>query len=114
MKSRTSCRSAIASGGNSTGSKRNVGTAMALLLPVRVEPGEAVRDPTDVKQQVALQFHWHTRRKMQIDGIRDAAEALFDCAGDLAIGSAGSEDAHHVVRHFVRHRVPTPFHRHAM
>ena len=57
---------------------------------------------------------WRADGKLQIDGIGDAAETLFDRAGDLAVRSASGEDAHDVVGHFRRHRVPAPFHRHPM
>src|ERR1700691_2511634 len=69
MNSRTSPRIASASGGSSTGSKRNIGVAIVVSLPVRIEAGEGVRDAADVGDQFLHQARRHGGRKMQVDGI---------------------------------------------
>src|SRR6195952_2851783 len=106
MNSRTSTRIASASGGSSTGSKRNIGVAMVVSLPVRIEAGEGVRDTADVGHQFLCQPGCRAGGEMDIDGVGESAEALLDRRRQFGVGAAGCEDADGVVGNFGGHPVP--------
>src|ERR1700712_1619255 len=114
MNSRTSTRIASASGGSSTGSKRNIGVAIVVSLPVRVEAGEGVRNALNVGHQVFCQSGWSARREMQVNGIGNAAEALVDSLCQRVVGATGCKDANCIVGYLRAHALPLTLHRHAM
>src|ERR1700709_1816420 len=114
MKSRTSTRIASASGGSSTGSKRNIGVATVVSLPVRVEARETVRDASDISHQFLRQAGCRAGGEMDIDGGGESAEALLARQRQSGVGAAGGKDADGIVGNFGAHPVPLALHRHAM
>src|SRR5689334_15912508 len=66
-------------------------------LPVGTEPGEPVGDALDIGQDLVAQAEWCLGRKLQVDRISHAAEALFDGSRNFAISAARREDANNVV-----------------
>src|SRR3978361_1661829 len=94
--SRTSPRMTSASGGSSTGSKRNIGVAMVVSLPVRVKAGEGGGNAMDLGQQLFLQAHRSVQREVKIDRIRQPTKSVANCLCQTIIGATGGKDTHRI------------------
>src|SRR5215472_3610625 len=109
-RSRSSYREGLAtpaykmvSGGKATALKRS---------PARIEILKAVRNASDVGQQLLLQAGRRTGGKIYFDRVGKPAKSFIDRPRDLTIGAARGEDMHDLVRHFAGHRVPAARERH--